>query len=500
MFRRIVAISILSLLLLTGCGEANWNNPYPVADSQENILYSNFTDRPKTLDPAKSYSSNEYDYIAQIYEPPLQYHFLQRPYKLIPATSTGLPQVSYLDKNLNVLEDNAADSEIAFSVYTINIKRGIRYQPHPAFVKMASGEYRYHNLSEDEVGGIYQLSDFAETATRELTAADYVYQVKRLAHPDLHSPIQGTMGDYIVGLRELAKELTFVRKQQPVGFLNLDNFKLEGIEVIDRYTYRIRVYGKYPQLQYWLAMPFFAPIPIEADRFYSQEVLKKKNISLSTYPVGTGPFMMIEHNPNQRIVLARNPNFHGEVYPSEGEVGDAEAGLLADAGKALPFVDRAIYSLEKEAIPSWSKFLQGYYDTSGIASDSFDQAVTISSQGEPTLTDEMQGKGIRLLTAVTTSTYYTGFNMLDPVIGGDSERARMLRRAIAIASDYEEYISIFANGRGTAAQSPIPPGIFGNREGEAGINPYVYEWVNNAPRRRSIEEAKQLMADAGALK
>ena len=47
-------------------------------------------------------------------------------------------------------------------------------------------------------------------------------------------------------------------------------------------------------------------------------------------------------------------------------------GLLADAGKTMPFVDKAVYTREKEAIPLWNKFLQGYYDLSGIGSDNFD--------------------------------------------------------------------------------------------------------------------------------
>ena len=149
-------------------------------------------------------------------------------------------------------------------------------------------------------------------------------------------------------------------------------------------------------------------------------------------------------------------------------------GLLEDAGKEMPFIDKAIYSLEKESIPAWNKFLQGYYDTSGIVSDSFDQAVQFSAQGDAQLTEEMQQKGIKLLTATTTSTYYMGFNMADDLVGGDSERARLLRRAISIAVDYEEYISIFANGRGRPAQGPIPPGILGHTPGKAGINPYVY--------------------------
>ena len=72
-----------------------------------------------------------------------------------------------------------------------------------------------------------------------------------------------------------------------------------------------------------------------------------------------------------------------------------------------------------------------------------------------------------------------------------------MRRAISIAVDYEEFISIFANGRGIAAQSPIPPGIFGYRDGKAGINPYVYDWVDGAPKRKSVAEAKRLLAEAG---
>ncbi|MCB1728709.1 MAG: peptide ABC transporter substrate-binding protein, partial [Gammaproteobacteria bacterium] len=143
------------------------------------------------------------------------------------------------------------------------------------------------------------------------------------------------------------------------------------------------------------------------------------------------------------------------------------------------------------------KFLQGYYDNSGIGSDSFDQAVQFGSSGEASLTESMIEKGIRLSTAIETSVFYTGFNMLDPVVGGDSERARLLRQAIAIAMDFEEFISIFQNGRGEVAQSPLPPGIFGYRDGEQGVNPITHEWLNGVARRRGIEQAQQLLEKAG---
>ena len=189
-----------------------------------------------------------------------------------------------------------------------------------------------------------------------------------------------------------------------------------------------------------------------------------KNLTLDWWPVGTGPYMLSENDPNRRMVLSRNPNFHGEAYPCEGEAGDRAAGLLEDCGKPLPFIDQAVFTREKEAIPYWNKFLQGYYDASGISSDSFDQAVRVNVGGDVALTDEMRDKGIRLLTSVKTSTYYLGFNLLDPVVGGLSPRSTRLRQAISIAIDQEEYISIFANGRGIAAQGPLPPGIFGYEE------------------------------------
>jgi ABC-type transport system substrate-binding protein len=356
------------------------------------------------------------------------------------------------------------------------------------------------NLSSVEVEDIYALKDFRQSGSRELTAHDYVHQIKRLAHPKLHSPILGLMSEYIVGLSAYVE--TLKKAQQELSakgdhWLDLSRFPLDGAEVVDDYTYRIKLKGQYPQFSYWLAMPFFAPVPPEADRFYSQPGLVRKNITLDWYPVGTGPFMLTENNPNRVMTLQRNPNFHGETYPNVGDEADAAAGLLADAGQPLPFLDKAVFTLEKEGIPRWNKFLQGYYDNSGIASDSFDQAVQFSAQGEAAVTDEMQKQGIRLATSVAVSTYYMAFNMLDPVVGGSSERARKLRQAISIAIDYEEYVSIFQNGRGIPGNGPIPPGIFGFRDGEAGMNPLVYDWDGHAPVRKSIEVAKKLLAEAG---
>ncbi len=482
--------------LLSACDGTAWNNPYPAAEAGKNILYTAFTGRPKHLDPAQSYTEDEAAFTAQVYQPPLQYHYLKRPYALIPFAATEVPRPRYFDAAGHALSPAADPAAVAYSVYDIHIRPGIRYQPHPAFALDAGGKPRYLDLSPAALAQIDTLADFKETGTRELTAADYVYQIKRLAHPHLHSPIFGLMSQYIVGLKDYAATLEQADKAKSGPWLDLRAYPLEGARAVDRYTYQVKVKGKYPQFQYWLAMPFFAPIPWEADRFYSQPGLAEKNISLDWYPVGTGPYMLSENDPNRRMVLTRNPNYGGETYPTEGEPGDRAAGLLADAGKPLPFIDKVVFTLEKETIPYWNKFLQGYYDASGISSDNFDQAVQISG-GEARLTEDMEKQGIQLRTSVATSDMYMGFNMLDPTVGGYTDKARKLRQAISIAVDFEEFISIFANGRGIAAQGPIPPGIFGYRGGRDGVNPYVYDWVDGKPARKSIAYAKQLLAEAG---
>ena len=420
-----------------------------------------------------SYSENEALFTGQIYEPVVQYHFLKRPYQLVPLTALALPEPRYFSADGRELPAEALQDQVASTVYRIEIRPGIRYQPHPALARNDSGGYLYHAMSPAEIATKSTIADFAETGTRELTAEDYVYQIKRLVHPQLHSPIAGLMGRYIVGLDALGQQL---RDAQSDGASTVDlrSHELAGARVIDRYTYEITLSEKYPQFRYWLAMSFFAPVPWEADNFYGQPGMKERNLTLDWYPIGTGPYMLIENNPNRRMILQRNPNFHGEVYPDSGEPEDKAAGYLARAGLPMPFVDTVYYTLEQEEIPLWTKFLQGYYDVSAILSDSFDQAVQFSASGDAELTPAMREKGIKLSTAVQPSTAYLGFNMADAVVGGDSDRARLLRRAIAIAVDFEEFIAIFANGRGVPAQGPIPPGIFGYVNGEAGINPLIY--------------------------
>lgn len=476
--------ALFCAMCLTACDKTAWNNPHKAKDRLANYGYSSFSESPKTLDPAKSYSSDEITFIAQIYEPLVQYDYFSRPYKLAPLTATELPVTIYQDAKGNVLPAGAPIKDIAYTIYDIHIKPGILYQPHPAFAKNSQGHYLYHNLKASEFNHIKILSDFKDEGTRELTVDDYIYQIKRLADPNIASPIYGVMDKYIVDLENLHQRLKAAHESGK-KYLDLRAFDLKGVKKIDDYHFQITVKGKYPQFIYWLAMTFFTPIPWEADLFYSQPQMAERNLNFSWYPVGTGPYLLEENNPNRQMVLAKNPNFHGELFPGGGTEADATEGYTADVGKQVPMLDKVVYALEKESIPRWSKFLQGYYDNSAIGSDSFDQAIQVDKNGNVDLTPELKEKKIRLETVVSPSIFYYGFNMLDPIVGGASDRARKLRQAISIAVDYQEFISIFMNGRGLVAQGPIPPGIFGYTDEK---NP-----VANLP----LKQAKKLLAEAG---
>lgn len=491
-------MGLLTLWLLSGCRVQSWNQPQKNTPAGQTIYYSAFAERPKSLDPARAYSMDEMLFVSQIYEPPLQYHYLKHPYVLTPLTATALPSITYFNAQHQHLPAAAPAALIAESVLDIHLRNDISYADHPAFARDAKGQLRYAHLSPAEILRYKRLQDFAYNDHRTATAADYIYQIKRLANPRVNSPIYSVMAEHIIGLRAFAKTLADYLKAHPqTTFLDLRRFKLSGVRQLGPYHFQIRLAGKYPQMRYWLAMPFFAPIPWEVDAFYAQPGMATHNLSWDWYPAGTGAYQLTENNPNRQMVLTRNPHFHLEVYPSDGSSTARAHGLLADAGRRLPMIDTFLFALEKESIPRWHKFLQGYYDKSAIGNDQFDQAVALNAAGEPDLTAELKAKHIRLQTQVEPAVQYLGFNMLDPIVGSANPRAKYLRQAISIALDYEEFIAIFANGRGQAAQGPLPPGIFGSRTGRAGINPVVYRWHQGHAERRPLADAKRLMAKAG---
>src|SRR5699024_8586097 len=97
-------------------------------------------------------------------------------------------------------------------VYTIHLKHGLYYQPHPAFARGQNGKPLYLNLTCRDLDGIHSLGDFKHTGTREATAADFVYEIKRLADPRVLSPIFSLMADHIVGMKAFSKRVAKAEK------------------------------------------------------------------------------------------------------------------------------------------------------------------------------------------------------------------------------------------------------------------------------------------------
>ena len=83
-----------------------------------------------------------------------------------------MPQPRYFDARGTQLPADAAVKDTAYTVYEIKIKRGVKYQPHPAFARNAGGEFSYHDLSARDLAGktVLAASDREITSKSQKTA------------------------------------------------------------------------------------------------------------------------------------------------------------------------------------------------------------------------------------------------------------------------------------------------------------------------------------------
>lgn len=498
--------------VLAGCD----NSPYPVGEPATNTLYTSFSERsPRHLDPVASYWNQDTPYTYSIYEPPYEYHYLKRPFVLQGRTAVAVEPPRYLDAAGRPLPDDAPAERIAESVYDVRLRPGILYQPHPAFAKDAQGRWRYHSdrtLGEADLAGKTSPLDFEHSGTRELVAEDYVYGLKRHATTRVTTPIAGIFSEYIIGLAEYTEQIKAEDAKLLAGrsradldkpHLDFRRWPLAGVSAPEKHLLRIRIKGKYPQWKYWMAMPFVAPVPWEAEAFYAQPGMARRGLSLDRWPVGTGPFMLTEFVQDRRHVLSRNPNYRGVPYPCEGNPGDREAGLLADCGKPTPFVDRIVFQIEKEGSTERAKFRQGWLDTPQIERSDNGLSYLVEMGDSDEVRRDYLARGYRFPRTTDLTNWFIGFNMLDPVVGHgrtpqEAERNRKLRQAISMAFDWEELFLLTPKKAGVAAHGPLPPGMFGSREGTVqGMNPVTHELVEGQMRRKRLEAARALLAEAG---
>ena len=80
------------------------------------------------------------------------------------------------------------------------------------------------------------------------------------------------------------------------------------------------------------------------------------------------------------------------------------------------------------------------------------------------LKPDLAAKGVQHEILLRPNTWWTYFNMDDPLVGGYTPEKIALRRAIGMGYDVAECIRVILKGRGVPANGPIPPDV-------AGFNP-----------------------------
>jgi oligopeptide transport system substrate-binding protein len=369
----------------------------PAAAAQK-VLRVAFTVAETNFDPAAVSDLYSNNILEEIFEAPLTYDFLARPAKLKPETLEAMPEVTDGGRT-----------------YTLKLKKGIHFSDDPAF------------------GG----------RKRELEARDYEFAFKRIMDPAVRSPNTWLLEGRVAGMEEA------IERAKKAGRFDYDA-KLPGIEVLDRYTLRIRLSKPDYNFLYILAMPNIGA--------QAREVVERYGADIGAHPVGTGAFRLAEWKRSSRIVLERNPNFREMYYDGEPPAGDAlsQQLLQENRGKRLPIVDRVEVAIIEESQPRWLAFLNNELDWINLPYEFLGMAMP-GGKLSPTLARE----GVRHVPDIEVVTVYMYFNMKDATVGGYTPEKVALRRAISLAYNLDENINVIRNGTSIEAQSLLPPGVLG---------------------------------------
>jgi len=410
----------LNLALATGCSRSREDlerDPVP-----GRVTYYGVAERIRGFDPVLAGDVASALAISRIYEGLLQYAYLDRPYRVEPCLAVGMPEVT-----LDGL------------TYTFRVRQGIYFQDDPCF-KATGGK------------------------GRELTADDFVFALKRIADLKTGSTGYWAFNNRVVGMddfRVASGKDSATDYDRPVA----------GLQAPDRYTFRIQLTQPYPQLIWILAMHYTYAIPREALAYYGKDLVN--------HPVGTGPYCLKSWKRNYRLEYVRNPKWAEtgriERYPTQGALEDVASGLLADAGKPLPRIDRVVQYVISDTSTLWLMFLSGRLESSGISRDNWDAVVT----RDKALNRQLMDMGIHMYATPVMETFYIGFNMDDPVVGSNKK----LRQAMTCAFNSDDYVR-FYNHRVVRAKGPIPPGVAGYDECPS---PFPFD----------LARAKRLLAESG---
>jgi ABC-type transport system substrate-binding protein len=361
------------------------------------------------FDPAQLSDLYSRTITAGIFEAPLAFDFLARPFVMKPLTAEAMPEIS-------------AD----FTSFTFRIQRGILFADDPAF----------------------KGPDGRQTP-RELTAQDYVYSIKRHYDPRWKSPNLYLLENArLLGLTELRKKVLEAKTPFPY------DTEVEGIRALDRYTFQVRLAEPSPRFHQQLMTDssVFGAVAREVVEFYGDKIME--------HPVGTGAYRLAEWRRSSRIVLERNPGFREVLYDEQPSADDPQGQAIAKLmrGKRLPLIDRIEVAIIEETQPRWLSFLNAQSDFLERLPNEFANVVIPNNKLAPNLVKQ----GVKMDQApLVDVTLAALFNQENPIVGGYTPDKVALRRAIALAYNSDEEVRLVRKNQAVVAQGAIAPLAFG---------------------------------------
>jgi oligopeptide transport system substrate-binding protein len=419
-YRLLLAVFLLIVgsFSFSGCKKTTSDEP-----NQPVVLQQRLRTRVQTLDPMDVRDTVGTCVASDIFDTLYDYHYLKRPYEIVPMLAAGMPTISDGGK-----------------CYTIPIRNDVYFH--------------------DDIC-------FPDGKGRLLKAQDVVYSWKRIADIKTRSVSWWILDRRIIGL-DAFREYTKTCKRDQVDY----DRPVDGLQALDDHTLQVKLNSPWPQFIYWMAYIATAPVAREAVEYYGPEI--------GFHPVGTGAFKVDRWLSGAYVEASRHPRYF-DRYPTEGEAGDMENGLLKDAGKPLPFVDKVIWRIVTEDQPRWRLLLKGLIDMVGIPKDNFGQVFTSGLN----VSEEYTSRKIRMTTFDEPSTFWVAFNMKDPVLGPN----KPLRQAISHCIDRTSFIHVFFDGRAQEAFGFIPPIMPGYDPNIIGISNSRYDITKAG---RYLEEAKKV--------
>jgi len=379
-----------------------WAQDAPAAAATPKVLHYSFRVAETGFDPAQISDLYSRTITANIFDAPLQYEFLARPFRYRANTLVALPEIS-------------AD----FKTFTFRVKPGIYFADDPAF------------------GG----------KKRELVAADYVYSWKRHYDPRWKSPNLYILENAkIIGLSELRQEGIAAKKPFDYGR------EVEGLRALDKYTFQVKTSEANPRLLLELTDgSVWGAVAREVVDLYGDKIME--------HPVGTGPFRLGAWRRASKIVLEKNPGFRDQFYDEEAPADDplAQAAVAKLKGRKLPMVDRVEIDIVEENQPRWLAFLKGDHDILWEVPSEYAEIAMPNNQLAPNL----KKQHISMVRYPRADVVVTYFNMEDPAIGGYTPDKVALRRAISLAVDLDKEIRVVRKSQAVPSQGPVAPSTWG---------------------------------------